>query len=162
MKLDAATTKDAIGQQKPFRSLGHEGVIALLLAAEAVRWRFAQLFASHGELTAQQYNVLRILRGAGDDGLPTLEIGQRMVEHTPGVTRLLERLEEKDLVRRGRSGDDKRQVLCRITQRGRKLLEELDAPVSELEDASFSCLSKAELSTLNSLLNRVRRHRIHK
>lgn len=160
MKPDAATVKEAIGQNKPFRSGGHEGVVALFLAAEAVRWRFTQLFAVHGALTPQQYNVLRILRGAGEDGLPTLEIGQRMVEHVPGITRLLERLEENDLVRRSRSGDDKRQVLCRITARGKKLLDELDAPVARLEDASFSCLTKAELTQLNSLLNRIRRHRI--
>lgn len=158
MKPDADTVQAAIGQKKPFRSAGQEGVIALLLAAEVLRWRVAQLVEAHGELTFQQYNVLRILRGAGEAGLPTLEIAVRMIEHTPGITRLLERLEEKHLVTRSRSGADKRQVLCRITARGRKLVDELDGPVDDLDEDSLACLSKGELATLTDLLNRVRKH----
>jgi DNA-binding MarR family transcriptional regulator len=160
MKRDAPTVQAAIGQVRPFRSARQEGVLALLLAAEAVRWRFAQLFAAHDELTFQQYNVLRILRGGGEEGLPTLELGERMIEHTPGITRLLERLEEKGLVRRARSGADRRQVLCRLTARGRRLVDELDRPVDELDERSLSCLTKGELATLTDLLNRIRRHRV--
>ncbi|MBI5361919.1 MAG: MarR family transcriptional regulator [Planctomycetes bacterium] len=158
MKPDADNVQAAIGQKKPFRSAGQEGVIALLLAAEVVRRRFTQLVEARGQLTFQQYNVLRILRGAGDDGLPTLALGERMIEHTPGITRLLERLEEKHLVTRSRSGEDKRQVVCRITTRGRKLVDELDEPVGDLDEASLDCLSRSELSILIDFSNRIRRH----
>lgn len=159
MKHDAPTVHAAIGQTRPFRSSGQEAFVALLLAAEVLRWKFAQIFAAHGKLTFQQYNVLRILRGAGEEGLPTLEIGARMIEHVPGITRLLDRLETKGLVTRGRTGVDRRHVLCRLTTRGRRLLEELDAPVDDLDENALGCLSKSELATLTRLLNRVRTHR---
>lgn len=158
MRRDADTVQEAIGQTKPFRSLGQEGILALFLAAEAIRRPFERLLAEHGELTLQQYNVLRILRGAGEAGLPTLEIGVRMIEHTPGITRLIDRLEEKGLVTRARSDADRRQVVCRISARATKLLKELDAPMNALDDESLSELSRGELTTLIQLLNRVRKH----
>lgn len=162
MKPDARTVQDAISQQKPFRSAGHEGVVALFLAAEAVRRPFEQLFAEHGELTLQQYNVLRILRGAGSEGLPTLAIAERMIEHTPGITRLLGRLEAKGLVRRARPSSDRRQVVCTLSAKGRRLVDELDGPVLQMDDESLACLKKAELATLIDLLNRIRQHRAGK
>jgi len=115
MSRNAPTVAAAIQQTKPFASKRQEGTIALFLTAEAVRWRFARLLASRGELTVQQYNVLRILRGAGAVGLPTLSIVERMIEHTPGITRLIDRLESKGLVTRSRAAEDRRQVLCRIS-----------------------------------------------
>ena len=152
----AGSIQAAIKQPRPFRNLSQEAVIGLMLTAEAVRWPFQDLLASHEELTLQQYNVLRILRGAGRDGLPTLEIGVRMVERTPGVTRLLDRLEAKGLVARERSASDRRQVLCRITEAGTTLLRGLDRPVDALEDAALAGLSQTELKALIRLLNRVR------
>lgn len=159
MRPDADSVQAAIGQTRAFRSLGQEAVLALFLATEAVRRPFEQLLAAHGALTLQQYNVLRILRGAGDGGLPTLEIGVRMIEHTPGITRLIDRLEEKGLVSRVRSDADRRQVLCRISARATKLLKELDAPMNALDDESLAELSRSELQTLIQLLNRVRKSR---
>ena len=79
---------EAIGQRRPFRTPRQEGVVALLVAADAVKRVFVDLLARRGEVTLQQYNVLRILRGAGRQGLPTLEIAGRMMERTPGVSRL--------------------------------------------------------------------------
>ncbi len=152
----AQSTRDAIRQTKPFRSLGHEAAIALLLAAEVVRNRVADVLARHGDLTVQQYNVLRILRGAGADGLPTLAIGERMVERAPGITRLLDRLEAKNLVRRLRSPADRRQVFCQITAAGLDMLGNLDAPIEAVDDASFAGLSKADTRILADLLERLR------
>ncbi len=157
VKPTADTVQTAIGQKKAFRNASQEGVIALLLAAEVVRWRVTQLVEAKGQITFQQYNVLRILRGAGEAGLPTLAIGERMIEHTPGITRLLDRLEEKGLVTRERSDEDKRQVLCRVTARGRKLVDELDGPMDDLDDESLACLTKGELATLIELTNRIRK-----
>ena len=107
-------------------------------------------------ITPQQYNVLRILRGAGGDGLPTLEIAERMVEQTPGITRLLDRLEGKKLVRRERCPTDRRQVTCRITDDGLTLLAGLDRPVREAEEAALSGLTPKQLQQFIALLDRTR------
>lgn len=155
MKQDPTPTQRAIRQDKPFRSLGQEAVVALLLSAERIRWPYLDLLAAEGDLTLQQYNVLRILRGAGDAGLPTLEIADRMIERTPGVTRLLDRLEEKGVVRRARSTQDRRVVTARITKAGKDVLARLDAPTDRLDDEALAGLSPTELRTLVRLLERI-------
>ena len=154
----ATTVQEAIKQTKPFKSASQEAAIALLLAAEALRNRLAEPLAEHGKITLQQYNVLRILRGAGTAGLPTLEIVERMIEKTPGITRLIDRLEEKRLVERYRLDRDRRQVFCRFTDAGQELLAELDDTVDAVDGEVLSCLSKQELVELIALLNRVRDH----
>jgi len=154
----STSVRAAIRQARPFASAAQEAVVALLLAAETVRNRFAGLLAGHEQITLQQYNVLRILRGAGDDGLPTLEIVGRMVEKTPGITRLIDRLETTGLVSRRRLPGDRRQVWCRVTARGAKLVGALDAPVDALDSEVLDCLSRKELATLVALLNRIRNH----
>jgi DNA-binding MarR family transcriptional regulator len=122
--------RDEIRQTRPFASAAAEAVVTLLATADRVRTRMAQVVEAHG-ITLQQYNVLRILRGAGPDGLPTLEIAARMIEHSPGVTRLVDRLEARKLVRRVRCPEDGRQVLCHATETARLLLAALDAPVKD-------------------------------
>ena len=109
----------------------------------------------HG-ITLQQYNVLRILRGAGDEGLPTLEIAHRMIEQSPGITRLMDRLEAKGLVRRQRSATDRRQVRCWITPTGLALLEQLDASVNQADEALLGALASDEVDRLILLLDAVR------
>lgn len=157
MAIKAPTTQEAIRQTKPFRSPRHEAVIALALAADALARGFAQIAAAH-EITAQQYNVLRILRGAGDAGLATLEIAERMVEHAPGITRLLDRLEAQGLVVRDRASGDRRKVIVRITERGLALLGRMDEPVAQFDERAMSCLGDREVAQLVALLNRIRVH----
>lgn len=152
----APTVREAIRQTRPFASRRQEGLIALLLTSERVRWRLAQLLAAHGELTPQQYNVLRILRGAGEPGLPTLAIVERMLEHTPGITRLIDRLEAKKLVERTRAAEDRRQVVCRLTARGLAQLARLDPVVEEFDEQALGALAESEAGTLVRLLNKVR------
>src|SRR5688500_3938837 len=94
----ASAVPREIQQRRPFRSRTQEGVIARMRTADVLLRALARVVEPHG-ITLQQYNVLRILRGAGAEGLPTLEVGVRMIEETPGVTRLLDRLEKKALVR---------------------------------------------------------------
>lgn len=108
------------------------------------------------DVTPQQYNVLRILRGAGEEGLPTLEIGDRMVEQAPGITRLLDRLEAKGLVTRKRCPEDRRQVLCWLTPAGRDLVERLDEPVDQADATALDMLSEEEKRELIRLLDQVR------
>src|SRR5229473_5817955 len=115
------TVLEEIRQRRPFPSVAHEAIVALLRTADLVRRQVATLVEPHG-ITPQQYNVLRILRGAGEKGLPTLEIAERMIEQTPGITRLIDRLQTKNLVARERCLTDRRQVFCRITPAGLSLL----------------------------------------
>jgi DNA-binding MarR family transcriptional regulator len=129
--------------------------VALMRTAELVKRSVSIVIDAQG-ITPQQYNVLRILRGAGGDGLPTLEIAERMVEQTPGITRLLDRLEGKKLVRRERCPTDRRQVTCRITKEGLELLAGLDRPVREAEQAALSALTPKQLQQLIALLDRTR------
>ena len=147
--------QEEIRQTKPFRSKQHEGVIALFRTADLLRRENSNLIEPFG-LTAQQYNVLRILRGAGEQGLPTLEIADRMVEQTPGITRLLDKLETKKLVRRERQELDRRQVFCWITVAGTKLLAKLDPLVDENVNRSLSALKEKDLDQFVEMLARVR------
>ena len=150
-----STIREEIRQRKPFRSPQQEAVVALLRTATVVRDAFEKALAPH-DLTLQQMNVLRILRGAGPDGLPTLEIGHRMVERTPGITRLIDRLERKELVERVRSDADRRVVYCQVTDSGLQLLSDLDEIVSRADQAAVEALSQEELGRLVELLDRIR------
>jgi DNA-binding MarR family transcriptional regulator len=144
-----------IRQGKPFRSRGQEVVVALLRTADLVRRAVSQAVETH-DITLQQYNVLRILRGAGQQGLPTLEIADRMIEHAPGVTRLLDRLEAKGLVRRERCREDRRQVLCWLTPPGLELVERLDEPVDKADVEAVAQLTPEDQEKLLRLLDAVR------
>jgi len=138
-----------------FRSREQEATLGLLRTADAMKRSLAQVIEPHG-ITPQQYNVLRILRGAGADGLPTLTIGERMIEQTPGVTRLVDRLERKGLVARNPCPKDRRRVFCKITATGLDLLNELDDPVNRWDAQAVSVLPPSELDSLINLLDRVR------
>jgi DNA-binding MarR family transcriptional regulator len=112
-------------QQRPFAAPTQEAAVALMRTADLMR-RALSAVVEPLDVTIQQYNVLRILRGAGERGLPTLEIAERMIEQAPGITRLIDRLEAKQLVARERCDTDRRQVFCRITGEGLELLAQLD------------------------------------
>ena len=124
--------------------------------SDMLQRRFAQLVEPHG-ISLQQYNVLRILRGAGVEGTPTLDIAERMIEKTPGITRLLDKLENKRLVRRKRCPEDRRQVLCWITDAGLRLLTDLDEPLTESGKEAMESLATSQIRELISLLEQVRR-----
>jgi DNA-binding MarR family transcriptional regulator len=142
-------------QKKPFRSLAHEATVGLARTADMSRRHFEAMLEPHG-ITSTQYNVLRILRGAGTAGIPTLDVADRMVEQAPGITRLLDRLEAKGLVRRERCADDRRRVLCWAAPKGLRLLDALDAPVDATENEQMSPLSDAEKRELIRLLDAIR------
>jgi len=152
------TGKDSVAEQterKRLRpSLQQEAVVNILRTTAYLRRLGSRVFNQHG-ITAQQYNVLRILRGAGPAGLPTLDIAERMIEETPGITRLLDRLEAKKLVRRERPSDDRRQVLCYITKAGLDLLGKLDLPIENQGNDALQVLNDSELAELIRLLERV-------
>lgn len=143
-----------IRQKKPFRSARQEASLGLLKTVDLLRRRAADVMQPFG-VTDQQYNVLRILRGAGPDGLPTLEIAHRMIEQAPGITRLIDRLEKKGLVVRRRCETDRRQVYCVLAPAGRRLLARMDAPVAKM-DSLLAALSDDEIATLIRLLDALR------
>ena len=144
-----------IKQRRPFPSRAQEAVVSLARTTDRMRRQLERVVEPHG-ITLQQYNVLRILRGAGEKGLPTLEIASRMIEQTPGITRLLDRLEAKGLVRRERCPHDRRQMLCWATPAALRLLATLDDPIDRADRAAFARLTGAELATLVALLGKVR------
>ena len=146
-----------IRQKKAFHSAQQEGAIGIVRTADVLKRRFSRIIEPHG-ISGQQYNVLRILRGAHPERLPTLEIAERMIEEAPGITRLLDRLERKGLVRRERCDHDRRQVLCEITRKGLTLLEKLDPAVDRADDETLGPLSAADLQSLIRILDAVREH----
>jgi DNA-binding MarR family transcriptional regulator len=149
--------REEIRQSKPFDSPAQEAILALYRTSDMLRRRFSQLVEPQG-ISLQQYNVLRILRGAGKTGTPTLDIADRMIEMTPGVTRLLDKLEAKDLVRRERCPEDRRQVLCWITPQGLRVLAALDAPLAAAGVSSMKPLATSEQRALISALEKLRGH----
>lgn len=147
--------RDEIKQTRPFRSDAQEAAIALLRTASVVSRRFARVVEPHG-LSLAQYNVLRILRGAGAEGLPTLAIRDRMIDEGSTVTRLLDKLETVGLVTRDRSRPDRRQVLCQITAAGEALLSTLDPVVDAADTEAMAMLSATERASLIELLAAIR------
>ena len=127
---------------------------SLLPAADATR-RFLSAAVADSGLTFQQYNVLRIVRGAAPDPLATMEVAERMLEKTPGVTRLMDSLESRGLIRRERCDDDRRRVLARITESGQALLASIDAEVDRADLALVEGLSEDAVRRLVRTLRTV-------
>jgi DNA-binding MarR family transcriptional regulator len=149
------TVRAEIRQRRPFPSPAQEAAVALLRTADVLRRSFASAVAGAG-VTGQQYNVLRILRGSSPAPLPTLDIAERMIEETPGITRLLDRLERKGWVRRERCPEDRRQVLCWITPAGLALLAGLDPAVERTAVRGLRNFTREELRGFVDQLDRLR------
>ncbi|MEX2181921.1 MAG: MarR family transcriptional regulator [Gemmatimonadaceae bacterium] len=122
--------QEELQQTRPFSSPAEEALVALMRTAALVRRAIAQRVEPYG-ISPAQYNVLRILRGAGEAGLPTLAVRERLIEEAPGITRLIDKLEESGHVRRDRTGQDRRKVHCHVTDRGLALLAAMDTLVRE-------------------------------
>lgn len=115
----------------------------------------AEQLVRPANLTGTQYNVLRILRGAGPEGLPCRGIGERLISHDPDITRLLDRMEKRGLITRERQEDDRRVVKTRITPFGLGLLKPLDQPMRELHKRQFRHVAAARLRILSSILEEI-------
>lgn len=147
--------QDEIKQSRPFVSLEEEVTLGLARTADAMARASEDVLRGSG-LTATQYNVLRILRGAGSDGLSCGDVASRMITRDPDLTRLLDRLEARSLVTRARDGEDRRIVKSRITDRGLALLAELDEPIQTQHRKSLGHLGEQKLRTLAQLLDEAR------
>ncbi len=148
--------QDELLQTRPFSSPAEEALVALMRTSALVRRAIAQRVERYG-ISAAQYNVLRILRGAGEEGLPTLAVRARLIEEAPGITRLIDKLEVSGHVRRVRSGHDRRMVHCGITDKGLALLTAMDTLVRETTElVSEGIPDPADQQRLIDLLARLR------
>jgi DNA-binding MarR family transcriptional regulator len=153
--LPTRSVQHELKQSKPFRSKAQEATIALLRTASVVGRTYTRIFEPHG-LSFAQYNALRIIRGAGSGGIPTLAIRERMIEEGTTITRLLDKLDDAGLIRRERNDADRRQVFCVATPDGRRLLERLDPEVDAADEEAVAVLDDASLARLVELLDVVR------
>lgn len=149
------TLREEIKQGRPFESLEHEAHLSVLRTAAMLEHEFAELAKPYG-VTPTQYNVLRILKGAGPAGLCRNEVRDRLVARVPDASRLLDRLLDAGLVERERDETDRRLVNTRITRDGVRVLTQLERPVADLHHRKFSRLTKAQLRALIDALAAVR------
>lgn len=153
--LRASRLQEELKQNIPFRSREQEAYLALLRTADALQTSVEAKLSEFG-LTGTQYNALRILRGAEPHGLPCSEIGERMITRDPDVTRLLNRLEKRGLVKRARAKTDRRVVYGRITAAGLKLLRAMDKPIEDHGREILKHVGQEQLRQLIELLELVR------
>jgi DNA-binding MarR family transcriptional regulator len=138
-----------------FDSLEQEAFLNLWRTYDRLRALEDELFAQH-ELTPQQYNVLRLLKAAQPEGVPTLALAERLVSRAPDITRMLDKLAERGLIARQRPEDNRRVVQVRITAGGLDLLEKLAAPLRACHRRQLGHLKKTDLKRLTALLRAAR------
>lgn len=147
--------QDEIKQDKPFESLEAEVFLNLMRTADALA-RGAEEILKRAGLSHTQYNILRILRGAGEQGLCCREVAERMITRDPDITRLVNRLERRGLLTRSRDSKDRRVITLRIASAGQKALAGLDEPMSAHNRNLLSHMDKQDLSKLVELLEAAR------
>jgi DNA-binding MarR family transcriptional regulator len=144
-------------QHKPFRSVIEEAFVSLARTAAVLEHSLAQALKPY-DITSTQYNVLRILRGAGAEGLCRNEVGERLVRTVPDVTRLLDRMEDTGLITRTRSGSDRRYVTTMLTPRGLALVNDLDDEIVAIHERQLGHVNSRDLKKLVAILEEVRRN----
>ena len=147
--------QEDLRQTRPFSSLQQEAYLSVVRTTSEMTDRVEDLLKPYG-ISGTQYNVLRILRGAGEAGLCRNELRDRMLTRMPDMTRLLDRMEEAGLVKRSREREDRRMVLTQITGRGQELLAELDRPMADLHRDQLAGLTDEQLRSLIDILTAVR------
>jgi DNA-binding MarR family transcriptional regulator len=147
--------RDEIKQTKPFGSLEDEAFLNVIRTAERFLWRESEFLKPY-DVTLSQYNVLRILRGAEPEGLICREISERMIARDPDITKLLDRLETRGLVKRERQENDRRVIIARVTPEGVKLVDEIDRPALRMTEELLGHLGERKLKTLIGLLEEAR------
>jgi DNA-binding MarR family transcriptional regulator len=147
--------QDEIQQSRPFVSLEDEVLVGLARTADVAMRPAAEVLKAQS-LSHAQYNVLRILRGAGPGGLSCREVAERMVTREPDLTRLFDRLQRRGLIARGREAKDRRVVVTRITREGLSVLAALDEPIAESARRAVGHLGPEALRALSRLLEQVR------
>lgn len=150
-----STVQHEIKQGRPFRSARQEATVALLRTASVIQRTFARVLEAWG-LSLAQYNALRIVRGAGSGGIATLAVRERMIEEGTTITRLLDKLEARGLIRRERDFPDRRQVICVATPAGKRLLDRIDPAIDEADEEAMAPLTEPGVEQLIALLDSIR------
>lgn len=150
-----SSLRDDIKQRKPFKSIHEEAALNIVRTSAVLNDDFEKMIKPYG-ITATQYNVLRILRGADERGLCRNDVRDRLLTRMPDATRLLDRMEAAGLISREREAEDRRLVTTRLTKKGRHLVDELDPVVARLHRSRMGHLSDKQLATINTLLTLVR------
>jgi DNA-binding MarR family transcriptional regulator len=150
-----STLQQELKQTKPFRSPAEEALLSIARTAAMLDHAHAEGFRPFG-ITPTQYNVLRILRGAGESGLCRNEVRERLIARVPDTTRLLDRLADMGLISRDRDTPDRRFVTTRITQGGLELLARMDEPIRQLNEEQVGHVSAERLRLLIDVLAEVR------
>jgi DNA-binding MarR family transcriptional regulator len=153
--LVAGKLQQEIHQTKTIRCPEEEATLNVVRTSDALMLALSDVLKPH-LLSATQYNVLRILRGAGDQGASCKDIGIRLVARDPDITRLMDRLEERGLVTRDRDGQDRRVVTHRLTRAGLELVNELDRPIETMHRKNMGHMKAGKLRELVTLLEEVR------
>jgi len=149
------TLQQELQQTRPFVRLSGEAMVSVLRTAAVLDHALAEALKPHG-ITPTQYNVLRILRGAGERGLCGRDVGSRLVSRVPDVPRLLDRMTEMGLVSRERDPDDRRHVTARITPAALRLMEDVEPVLESVETSRFGALDEDTLRVLIDALAAVR------
>lgn len=144
-----------IRQTKAIGSLEEEASLNIVRTADVLMAKVAEVLKPYG-LSATQYNVLRILRGAGDAGVTCKDVGSRMLTRDPDITRLMDRLEKRGLLTRDRAREDRRFVATRLTRAGIEMVNQLDRPMERLHQRQMKHMTGQRLRALVGLLEEVR------
>jgi DNA-binding MarR family transcriptional regulator len=147
--------RSEIKQTRPFASLSQEAYLSLARTSAQLEHEMGEALKPYG-VTPTQYNVLRILRGAGAKGLCRSEIMERMIARVPDATRLLDRMEAAGLIDRARDAEDRRYVTTRITDEGLRLVAAAEEPVLALHRSQFGAVAERDLQELVRVLQLVR------
>ena len=153
---EPGSLRQSLRQNQPFRSRQQETYLSILRTALELSHSTEKFLKSY-DITQAQYNVLRILLGAGPEGLGRNEISQRMIAVTPDMTRLLDRLEAGGLVSRARDRQDKRQTSTLITEAGAALLTRVEGPLLQHHKAQLQAVSAAETEVVLASLEAIRK-----
>lgn len=148
--------RSEVGKREPFSCPEQEAHLNVMRTADVLHREVEERVLTDAGLSDAQYNVLRILRGAGESGLPCGEIAQRMIRRDPDITRLLDRLAARGLVDRNRDDRDRRIVRVTLTAKGREILDPIDGPLLAAHRRAMACLDQGELRSLIELLERIR------
>lgn len=147
--------QEEIKQSKPFASRSAEALLSILRTATILEHEQNEALRPHG-ITHTQYNVLRILQGAGKEGLCGRDIAERLISKVPDVSRLLDRMDDVELVSRERDANDRRHVTARITAKGRRLLVEATPSLNAMERKRMKQLGAGAVAELVNTLATIR------
>lgn len=157
LKVDVASLKSEIAQERPFASDEEEALLNVVRTSDCLQRVFQRRTRDWG-VTLTQYNVLRILRGAGEQGLTCSAIGERMITAEPDITRLLARLKIMKLIRQQRDKSDRRVVWTHISASGLELLGKMDAEITQIPRDLLGHLDRKDLGDLIRLLELARKN----